>query len=653
MPDGFGGKSFPIPATRAKVDHDARERRMSDHQRNEAIRDALNRAFGFESFRAHQHEIITAILASRDVFAALPTGGGKSLCYQLPSFVLPGLTVVVSPLIALMQDQVDAAKQNGLAAAFLNSSLDASETAEVWNAVRHGTTRLLYISPERLALDGFRGKLRELDVSLFAIDEAHCISEWGHDFRPDYRALAVIRSEFPEVPIAAFTATATRHVQDDVIRILGLREPVAIRGDFDRKEIFYRVQRKEKVAEQIVSFVKHHRDEPGIVYRATRKSVDTTAARLAANGISVARYHAGLSDDERRTNQAAFVRDEVQVVVATIAFGMGIDKSNVRWVVHGDMPRSLEAYYQETGRAGRDGEPAEARLFFGPQDIATARYHIDRMELEQERERAEASLRDMLRFVDAGVCRRTQLLAHFDQEHTGECAGCDVCAGDVRTVDSTVPAQMAMSAMVRTGERFGAHHIADIVVGTATDRVAQFGHNEIPTFGVGADHTRAWWIRLMQDLEAAGLVLRRDGAKSGFCLSAAGRAVLTGKESFIAVERDEAELEKQIRGRKPRTAAPETLETSDNADDEALFACLRVLRRRLARQQGVPPYVIFSDKTLKAMARSRPLDESALLDVHGVGETKAARYGAEFLKTIKEFASSGECRDDAAPPSDG
>ncbi|TVR61591.1 MAG: DNA helicase RecQ [Spirochaetaceae bacterium] len=624
---------------------------MSSHTNTEAILETLGRAFGFTSFRPHQDEIIAAILSGRDVFAALPTGGGKSLCYQLPSIVLSGLTVVVSPLIALMQDQVDAAKQNGLAAAFLNSSLAPDEAERVWRSVHDGTTRLLYVSPERLALEGFRGKLRELNVSLFAIDEAHCISEWGHDFRPDYRSLAVIRAEFPSVPIAAFTATATRHVQDDVIRILGLHEPVTIRGDFDRKEIFYRVQRKEKVAEQIVSFVKQHRDEPGIVYRATRKSVDTTTAKLAATGISAARYHAGLSDDERRANQAAFVRDEVQVVVATIAFGMGIDKSNVRWVVHGDMPRSLEAYYQETGRAGRDGEPAEARLFFGPQDIATARYHIDRMELEQERERAEGSLRDMLRFVDAGVCRRTQLLAHFDQDHTGECAGCDICAGDVRTVDRTVPAQMAMSAMVRTGERFGAHHIADIVVGTTTERVEQFGHNEIPTFGVGAEHSRAWWIRLMQDLEAAGLVLRRDGAKSGFSLSAAGRSVLTGKETFIAIERDDAEIERQIGGRKRRSNAPEPSDVPDD-DAEALFACLRLLRRTLARQQGVPPYVIFSDKTLRGMARLRPVDESALLDVHGVGETKAARYGAAFLTAITEFASSGECRDDAAPTND-
>jgi ATP-dependent DNA helicase RecQ len=626
-----------------------RARARVDGETMASIHDTLRHSFGFPAFRPHQQEIVEAILAGRDVFAALPTGGGKSLCYQLPSLLIPGLTVVVSPLIALMQDQVDGARQNGLPAAFLNSSLGSAAAAEVWRELSAGRVRLLYVSPERLAIPGFRERLRELDVSLFAVDEAHCISEWGHEFRPDYRSLAVLREEFPKTPIAAFTATATNHVQDDVIRQLALRDPLAVRGDFDRREIFYRVERKTKVTEQILRFVASHRDEPGIVYRATRKAVGQTAAALARRGFAAAPYHAGLSDDERRDNQAAFVRDEVQVVVATIAFGMGIDKSNVRWVVHGDLPRSLEAYYQETGRCGRDGEPAEACLFYGPQDLATIRYHIDRMEVDDERERAEASLRGMVRYVNSGVCRRIPLLAHFGQEHSGECGGCDSCAGESRSVDHSVEAQKAMSAMVRTGERFGAHHIADIVTGVATDRVVRFGHDDLPTFGVGADRPRGFWLSLVGDLEAAGLVHRRDGVQSGLVVADRGRRVLFGRESFATTERSFADERGATRsGRSDRSVRPDAGEAGvaaeraePRADDEELFQCLRLVRRRLAKEQGVPPYVIFSDKSLSSMVRIRPTDERSFMLVNGVGDRKAELYAAPFLRALAEFATSG------------
>ena len=583
------------------------------------------------------------MLGGQDVFATLPTGGGKSLCYQLPSLLLPGITVVVSPLIALMEDQVTAARQNGLPAAFLNSSLAPAAQHRVLREMESGQVRLLYVSPERLASPLFRERLAEVEISLFAIDEAHCISEWGHEFRPDYRELQNLRAEFPAVTLAAFTATATPEVQADVISLLKLRDPLVVRASFDRPEIFYRVIRKKKAATQILDYVRARGAEPGIIYRATRKSVDGTAAALQRAGISAVSYHAGLSDSERQENQRAFVQDRIQVVVATIAFGMGIDKSNVRWILHADLPRSIEAYYQETGRAGRDGEPADACLLFGGQDIAQQRYHIERMQVDSERERAEASLRGMLRYANAGVCRRVQLLAHFHQTHPGSCGGCDICDGTVQTTDHTVAAQKAMSAMVRTGERFGAHHVVDVVTGAETDRALELGHHRLPTFGVGEEKPREWWLSLVSDLEAAGLVRRRDGARSGLAVSDAGREVLFGRQRFVVTEPDPGRFAAVSRAVRGTAGTVAVVDEPPTEEAQALYECLRALRTRLAREQGVPPYVVFSDRTLRAMATLRPLDEAGFLQVHGVGQTKAARYGEQFLARIREFTTAGEC----------
>jgi ATP-dependent DNA helicase RecQ len=607
-----------------------------------AAQETLRQAFGFSVFRPHQEEIVDAVLSGRDVFATLPTGGGKSLCYQLPALLFDGLTVVVSPLIALMEDQVTAARQNGLPAAFLNSSLVPADRHAVWASVVTGETRLLYVSPERLAVPDFQDQLSDCNLSLFAVDEAHCISEWGHEFRPDYRNLEGLRARFPSVPIAAFTATATPQVQTDVITLLQLERPLVVRASFDRPELFYTVARKEKPASQILSYVKEKGEQPGIIYRATRKSVDGTTESLRRAGIPAVSYHAGLSDQERQRNQRAFVRDEVQVVVATIAFGMGIDKANVRWILHADLPRSIEAYYQETGRAGRDGDPAEACLLFGGGDIAQIRYHIERMQVEQERERALGSLREMLRYANSGVCRRVQLLAHFHEHHPGSCGGCDVCTGAVQTADHTVAAQKAMSAIVRTGERFGAHHIVDVVAGTQTDRVLSLGHDRLPTFGVGEGKPREWWLALVADLEAAGLVHRRDGSRSGLAISSAGREVLFGRESFHVTEPDPERY--RSRGRASRSVAPPA-DGDLQPEAQALYACLRTLRTRLARSQGVPPYVVFSDKSLRSMATLQPTDHDRFLSVHGVGQTKAERYGSVFLDLIREFLASGECKE--------
>ncbi len=625
-----------------------------------SYRHILKTVFGFSSFRPHQEEIIDAILRGRDLFAVLPTGGGKSLCYQLPAMLLPSLTVVISPLIALMEDQVFAARQQGIPAACLNSSLSAEEAKDTYRDIHRGECRLLYVSPERLALPAFRENLRGWGVSLFAVDEAHCISEWGHEFRPEYRNLPLLKDEFPDAVFAAFTATATPAVQDDVVSSLRLTEPLVVCSSFDRPEIFYRVRRKTKVQDQILSFIRSHENQAGIVYRSTRKAVEETARHLSAHGVSALPYHAGLPDATRRSNQLAFVRDEADVVVATIAFGMGIDKSNVRWVVHGDLPRSIEAYYQETGRAGRDGEDADTCLFYGPGDVAKIRYHIERTESPEEREQAERNLRAVLRFVDSGVCRRMGLLNHFEEEHPGNCGRCDVCRAETDRVDRTVEAQKALSAIIRTGERFGAHYIANVITGVSDERMERFGHHEIPTFGVGADVDRSDWLSLLRDLETGGYLRRKDGLRSGLRLTASGKNLVNGRIRFTSslMNASTGTPTTGTRSAITRSAITRSASTSSatkgdrpspdgksvwREDQEALFQCLRVLRRRLAGDAGVPPYVIFSDRTLKEVVRNRPETLQALLGVHGIGETKAERYGSVLLKTVHEFLTTGDC----------
>ncbi len=598
---------------------------------------ALKMHFGFSAFRPYQEDIVRAILEGRDVFAALPTGGGKSLCYQLPALLMTGITVVVSPLIALMKDQVDGARENGVAAAFLNSSLDRGDAQRTWRDIERGAVRLLYVSPERLAQPWFRDELARLEIELFAVDEAHCISEWGHEFRPEYRSLGELRHAFPDTPIAAFTATATGAVQRDVISQLHLHDPLEVRSSFDRREISYAVIPKTGVENQIFDFVRNHRGEPGIVYRSTRKSTERTAAKLTERGVRAVAYHAGLDASTRARRQEAFVRDEVDVVVATIAFGMGIDKSNVRWIVHGDLPRSLEAYYQETGRAARDGEPAETLLLYGPGDIASIRYHIERMRDGDERERAEEQLREVLRYADSGICRRKLLLAHFGEEHPGGCGNCDVCTGKVVMEDLTVAAQKILSAAYRTGQRFGAHHLADIVCGNATDRVTGMGHHALPTFGVGSDRDKGWWLSLLRDLEGGGLLAREGGVRSGLAITRDGRAVLAGEEPFVAARRAESR-----RSSRPKSAAKRTVEGALSEEGAALFDRLREVRLRLAREQRVPPYVIFSDRTLREIAETRPSDEAALMECHGVGMRKLERYAETFLGEVQAFVTENE-----------
>ncbi len=471
----------------------------------------------------------------------MPTGGGKSLCYQLPALLLEGTAVVISPLISLMKDQVDAAKENGIAALFMNSSLDQREMSAAYCRLKAGEVRLLYIAPERFAMPQFVETLRSISLSLFAIDEAHCISEWGHDFRPDYLALSGIPAAFPEVPVAAFTATATEKVQQDIIERIGLRSPHVVRASFNRPNLFYQVEPKSEVNQQLLEFLRNREAESGIVYRTTRDAVETTAAFLAGQGIKALPYHAGLSAEEREKNQEAFSRDEVQVIVATIAFGMGIDKSNVRFVVHADLPKHIEAYYQETGRAGRDGEPAHCLLFFSRGDIPKIRYFIDKIPDEKERAISLEKLNQTVRFASHNVCRRKHLLSFFGETYPKDnCEGCDICIGSATQVDITQDARILMSAVARTNERFGILHIVDIVLGADTKRIRELGHDAIKTYGAGKHKDKNHWRFIVDELLAQEL-MRQDGDRYPVLkLTPRGAGVLTGKEQVFGLKREES-----------------------------------------------------------------------------------------------------------------
>ena len=600
----------------------------------EELSAALRRVFGFGEFRPNQEGIVRAVLAGRDVFAVMPTGGGKSLCYQLPAHLLPGACVVVSPLISLMKDQVDAAVENGLAAEFFNSSLTGLERSEVMRRLMAGELDLLYVAPERFAMEGFLEQLSRARLCLFAVDEAHCISEWGHDFRPDYLTLSRIVKRFASVPVAAFTATATRRVQDDIIERLALRRPHTVRASFDRPNLFYQVVSKDGLNEQIFSFLRKRPGESGIVYRTTRDNVETTAAYLAQRGVKALPYHAGLGPEVRKANQEAFNRDEAEVVVATIAFGMGIDKSNVRFVLHGDLPKNMESYYQETGRSGRDGEPAHCVLFFGRGDIPKIRYFIDQMEDEAERSIAAGKLNGMVRFATANVCRRRTILKYFGEELEGEnCGACDVCAGDVEKVDATTEAQMVLSAIVRTDQRFGAGHVVDVVCGADTQKVRDFNHDRIKTYGVGKGKPKRFWRGIVDNLLAQQCLTLGDGRFPILKVTGAGLDVLFGRRGFEVLKPREPERIARARRGKARGPA-EPIEY-----DEGLFERLREVRRKLAAERDLPPYIVFSDRTLHEMARDLPRTPSQLLAVTGVGDKKLKLYGEQFLAEIRSHAA--------------
>ena len=586
----------------------------------------LQRIFGFSTFRANQEEIVQAILAGRDIFAVMPTGGGKSLCYQLPALVMNGTCLVISPLISLMKDQVDAANALGMKAGLLNSTLSASQQHEVLARLQEGGYDLLYLSPERLATSGFMERLRRAPLSFVAVDEAHCISEWGHDFRPDYLALSRLKQELPGLPITAFTATATHRVQEDIIRRLALYQPLMTRASFDRPNLFYQVQLRDQVNSQIEAVVRAHSDEAGIVYRLSRADVEKTTAWLQGQGIKALPYHAGLTSQIRSRNQEAFNRDEAQVVVATVAFGMGIDKSNVRFVIHGDLPKSMENYYQETGRAGRDGEPALCLLLYSRGDYPRLRFFIDQLADAGERQAGLAQLGRMLDFAEQPVCRRRTVLRYFDEEYGPEnCGTCDVCAHGVQTVDATTYAQMIMSAIYRTDQRFGAGHIVDIVYGAKTGRIGALGHDQLKTYGVGRDKGKRFWRQLIDSMLSQGLLTSEGDPYPLLRITTTGEEVLFSRAKFVTHRM--LEEKGGEKGGKSESLLY----------DERLFGVLKQLRRVMAEEAGVPPYVLFSDKSLHQMSGLLPQAPEAMLAINGVGQIKLERYGKPFLEAIKSF----------------
>jgi len=564
------------------------------------------------------------------VFAVMPTGGGKSLCYQLPAAMKKGVCVVVSPLISLMKDQVDAANANGMRAGTLNSMTTPQEREAIGTAIRRGELDLLYVSPERFNTDLFIERLQTIEIAFFAIDEAHCISEWGHDFRPDYLALSRIVPEFPDIPVAAFTATATPQVSQDIVQRLGLRSPHMTRASFNRANLSYAVQPKMNVERQIFEFLKDRKGESGIIYRTTRKNVEATAGYLHAQGLTAKPYHAGMPDYERNAVQEAFRRDECPVIVATIAFGMGIDKPNVRFVVHGDLPKNIEGYYQETGRAGRDGEPAQCLLFFGRQDIVTLSFFANQIEDDHAKEIAKTQLHKMIHFAEQDGCRRAGLLAYFGESFPdANCNSCDVCCGDVERVDATIDAQKALSAIHRTGGRFGAIHITDILTGANTEKIRQWNHDQLPTYGVGREQNKTYWRRLIDALLAQGLASVEDPQFPVPKVTEEGWKVLRKERTFQMIRSAPA--------KKPKKKSVGGTGGTIEQYSEKLFEQLRDLRMRLARAENVPPYVIFSDRSLREMSAYFPTSPDELLAISGVGSRKLENYGERFLDVITQY----------------
>jgi ATP-dependent DNA helicase RecQ len=592
----------------------------------------LNTVFGYSAFRGEQQAIIEHVTGGGDALVLMPTGGGKSLCYQIPALLRPGTAIVVSPLIALMQDQVDALRQLGVEAAFLNSSLDALAQRDVERRFAEGALKLLYVAPERLLTERCLDMLARAPIPLFAIDEAHCVSQWGHDFRPEYRQLTVLHERFPTVPRIALTATADAPTRREIVERLALGSAREFVASFDRPNICYRVVEKDEARKQLKDFLAGHEGESGIVYCLSRRKVEDTAAWLVERGISALPYHAGMDAADRIANQRRFLREDGIVIVATIAFGMGIDKPDVRFVAHMDLPKSMEGYYQETGRAGRDGLPADAWLCYGLGDVVTLSQLISQSESGDERKRVERGKLDaLLGYAESTACRRRRLLAYFGETREGDCGNCDNCLDPPETWDATVVAQKALSCVYRTGQRYGVVHLTAVLRGEADDRIRALRHDALSTFGIGAELDKRQWRGVFRQLVAAGLLATDEEGFGTLRLTAASRDVLRGAtEVHLRRDPDRAERSARKKERAPRKRA-----SLDIAPHEApLWDALRDLRGRLAREQGVPAYVIFHDATLFAMLRGRPRTLDALGSISGVGERKLARYGEAFLSAL-------------------
>lgn len=603
----------------------------------------LQTTFGYNQFRGAQQAIVEHVCDGGDALVLMPTGGGKSLCYQIPALIRDGLAIIVSPLIALMQNQVEALQQLGIEAAFLNSSLSAEQNAQTTQRILAGNIKLLYVAPERLTVNSFLSLLDEvnthLGLALFAIDEAHCVSQWGHDFRPEYRQLRILHDRFPDVPRIALTATADAPTRQEIVEELSLQNAEQFVASFDRPNIHYRVTQKNNARQQLLQFLeREHANDAGIIYCLSRKKVEETAAWLSEKGWHALPYHAGLDIKLREKNQRQFLRDEGVIMVATIAFGMGIDKPNVRFVAHLDLPKSMEGYYQETGRAGRDGLNANAWMAYGLSDVVFMRQMLDNGDASEERKHLERQKLDaLLGFCESTSCRHQTLLRYFGEAHPGDCGQCDNCLTPVDTWDATEAAQMALSCVYRTGQRFGVVHLIDVLLGKTNDKIQQFSHHTISTFGIGKAYPASQWSSIFRQLVAAGFLAADTQAYGGLKLSDAARPVLKGEKS-VWLRQDIAPetLKRNTLSKAERISRSK--EAFEGANDDPLWLALKAERLRLAREQGVPPYLIFHDSTLLEIMHQKPQSLDDFANISGVGQAKLMKYADAFLVVLEQMA---------------
>lgn len=591
------------------------------------VREFLERYFGYSEFQPLQEAVINDILNNKDVFVLMPTGSGKSLCYQLPAVMKSGITIVISPLIALMKDQVDSLRANGISASFINSTLGAKEIEETQTRLLEQKDKILYIAPERLASEDFLPFLKSLHISLFAVDEAHCISEWGHDFRPEYRKLKVLREQLPDVPIAALTATAVPEVQNDIIQHLKLADPRIYKASFNRENLHYYVRQKEDVYSQILRYLRERPHDSGIIYCQSRRTTESLAEKLRNDGFRALPYHAGMPPAARNENQERFIRDDADIIVATIAFGMGINKPDVRFVLHYDLPKNLESYYQETGRAGRDRLKSECILFFSYGDKIKIEAFIEKMKNPKKKQMAYKKLQAMIRFCESQECRRRNMLGYFGENYADACGTCDNCIHPRETIDGTEIARKALACIQQTSQRFGTNYIISLLTGKENKRSAMYNHSSLKSYGTGTAYTSKQWHAFLRELVNNGCIDVVGDKYPVLKLNQKSWDILSGKASVVLV--------KPVAKEQPLSAP--AMPQQAGAFDPGLFEALRALRKTLADSAGVPPYIIFPDTTLKELATHRPQDLNGLKTIYGIGQIKLERYGSTFLEAIRDY----------------